>query len=420
MHSFFPVESLSNASQMTFLLPRFLGPLCYIPNGMLLKMDIKLAMIDGTGKPVDIPPTKKVAPCNNTLHSLFKSCRVYLGETLITKNSDNYGYKSYIIDLFSFDGAAKFSWLEGQMYYQDNFGKTLASQTAVGNSGFATRMNLFKNETQSAYHQKTVQVMGRLHTDLNSSETALIPGLGIKLELVFASSDFLIQVPATDTRKYRLTIEQAVLMCPVGQLSDPLFRKIEMKLQKEDARMYITRAEVTNQTIPRGSIFTERLFPGSTLPSKLIFAIIPTENYIGTQTTNPFFFARKFHAPGLGRAGIGDAQDAPPPSGSSSSTSSYVTVGTGGTAGGTLQLQEGEAEQVRGDDDYCYFQRFSLTLNGESVDGFITDLASSREDLVNFIRMHFYMGFMQSRTGNNFTYQEFLNGFFYYVRPFYF
>ncbi len=232
MHSFYPVESLTNATQMTFLLPRFLGPMAYVPSGLLLKLNIKLAMITATGQLVNIPATKLVAPINNTMHSLFKSCRVWLGESLISKNSDNYPYKSYMIDLFSYDGPAKFSWLEGQMFYQDNFGKTLAAQTAVGNSGFATRMNLFKNEAQTAYHQGTVTTMGRLHTDLNSTDAPLIPGLGLKIELTFSSSDFLIQIPTTDRSRYKLTIENAVLQCPVAHLSAPLFRSLELKLKK--------------------------------------------------------------------------------------------------------------------------------------------------------------------------------------------
>ena len=401
--------------------------MAYVPSGLLLKLNIKLAMLSATGQRVNIPAAKIVAPINNTFHSLFKSSRVYLGETLISKNSDNYAYKSYMIDLFSYDGPAKFSWLEGQMFYQDNFGKTLAAQTAVGNSGFATRMNLFKNEAQTAYHQSTVTTMGRLHTDLNSTDAPLIPGLGLRIELTVSSADFLIQVPVGDRNRYTLTIENAVLQCPVAHLSAPLFRSLELKLKKEEASLYITRTEVTNKSIPKGSIFTDRLFAGATLPSKLILTIIPTENYIGTQKSNPFYFARKYKI----SSGPGDIDQSD--NASNSSDSSFVSMenpdvsGTGAsTSTGTGRpnppptvLSDRERAEVQHVDDevaqgenYCFFEKFTLTLNGESVDGFNTDLASSREDMVNFIRLHYYMGFMQSRTGNSFTYEEFLDGFF--------
>lgn len=378
-----------------------------------------MAMVNAAGKSVNIPAAKKVAPVNNTLHTLFKTCRVWLGETLVTKNSDNYPYKSYIIDLFSYDGAAKFSWLEGQMFYQDNFGKTLASQTAVGNAGFATRMNLFKNETQTAYHQGTVTTMGRLHTDLNSTDAPLVPGLGLKVELTFSSSDFVIQVPGTESSRFKISIENAVLQCPVAHLSEPLFRNLELKLKKEDASLYITRTEVTNKSIPQNSIFTDRLFAGATLPSKLLLTIIPTENYIGTQTTNPFYFARKY------KIGPGEHDDNASISSFQSFGSGVAPVGTDGEPvipipGTSTQIPpiaavppQEEMAGLEGDKDYCFFEKFTLTLNGESLDGYNTDLASSREDLVNFVRLHYYMGFMQSRTGNSFTYEEFLEGFFF-------
>ncbi len=50
LQSFYPIESLANASQVTFCLPRFLGPCAYMPSGMLLKMDVKLSMIDPSTK----------------------------------------------------------------------------------------------------------------------------------------------------------------------------------------------------------------------------------------------------------------------------------------------------------------------------------------------------------------------------------
>ena len=97
MNEFFPVESLTNASQVTFVLPHFMGPFCYIPSGMILKVEVKMTM-DGAQGP-NIPAAKKVAPANNTLHTLFRSCRVWLGETLLTKNGENYPFKSYFIDV---------------------------------------------------------------------------------------------------------------------------------------------------------------------------------------------------------------------------------------------------------------------------------------------------------------------------------
>ncbi len=431
MNAFHPLESLTHATQMTFVLPPFLGPNAYIPDRLLLQVDCKLTMIPNatTRKGPNIPPNKTVAPVNNTLHTLFKSCRIWLGETLVTKNGENYAYKSYFLDVLSNDGPAKFSWLEGQMFYQDVFGRTLASQTVVGNSGFGSRMNRFKTPDQSKYHQGTVTMIGKLHSDLSSCETPIIPGLGMRIELSFSSDDFLIQIPKTDRDRYKLTIQRAVVFCPVAQLTPSVFRKMEEKLNREAVRLYLTRTEVTNKSIPPGcSIFTERLFPGCPLPSKLILAFLSTTNYIGTQDTNPFFFQRKFPLPDNFTADLNRRQSTTPLPGTTGTgsagllsnitntlTGATVPPSTSSVPAGTEAEEPEEAGTglLGGDEDSCFIEKISVTLNGDSVDGLETNPASYREDIANFIRLHYYMGFTQSRTGNSLTYESFMNGFFF-------
>ncbi len=191
-HSFHSVESLTNATQMTFNLPRFLGPNSYLPHKLLLKVQVKVIDV-ATGKvPV---AAQQVAPANNILHSLFSSCRIWLGETLITKNPDNYAHRAYFIDLLSFDSMAKYSWLEAQGWYQDVFGTTLANQT-TNNSGFNNRRGRFlldPNVPASEFAPEGAIFMGRLHTDFVSAKCGLIPGLGMRIVLGYSPSTFVLQ-----------------------------------------------------------------------------------------------------------------------------------------------------------------------------------------------------------------------------------
>ncbi len=263
-HVFQSVESLTNARQISFYLPRFLGPNCYLPDKMMLKLHVKIT--DAATN--EVPAADKiVGPVNNFLHSLFSSCRVWLGETLITKNPDNYAFKSYIIDLLSFDGFAKYTWLEAQGYYQDVFGETEAQQTAASNNRFHNRRNRFLKDSSlptSGYAKDGIIIMGRLDTDLVGADCGLIPGLGMRIVLGLASDSFVLQAPAADTSNYKISITNAVLFCPVGTISPDLFRSIEHKLKSEDAKIYLERSEVTNKTIPKGStIFNDNLFPGA-------------------------------------------------------------------------------------------------------------------------------------------------------------
>ncbi len=369
MQSFIPVESLSHARQMTFLLPRFLGPNMYIPDRMLLKLQVALTL-EGAER---IPNAKKVAPINDCFHAIFKSCRIWLGETLLTKNGDNYPFKSYMIDFLSMDSNAKFSWMRGQMWHQDTFGHSLSNQTDLSiNAGFKSRMHRFKNEDQTNYVTHSIPLMGRLHTDLGSANAALCPGLGMKVELVFAPQEFVIQVPEADSGKYKLTVTDATLFCPVAQVSADMFRKIEKNLEEKNMRMYIRKTEVTNKNIPANTeLFVSQLFPGGPLPSKMVLAVLPTASFVGTYHTNPFYFARNF-------------------------THTEQVPGSGQTVTHTT-----------------FIEKVQVTLNGESLDGLDSGITSSSEDMVNFIRLHYYMGFMQSRTGNAVTYQEFCHGFYF-------
>jgi hypothetical protein len=116
---FYPVNSLSGANQIQFVLPRYTGPNTYVCNSMLIEVGLKLTQADGTA----IPKAKSVAPINNIVNSIFKTCRVYVGETLISRCSENYHIKSFIIDLLSYDGEAKFSWLMPQGWHLDTPGK---------------------------------------------------------------------------------------------------------------------------------------------------------------------------------------------------------------------------------------------------------------------------------------------------------
>ncbi len=385
LESFHPVESLTGASQVTFILPRFLGPNCYLPHKMLLHVEVCLEQEGGA----EIPNTKKIAPINNSFHSLFRSCRIWIWETLITKHGENYPFKSYMIDFLSMDSNAKFSWMRGQMWHQDVFGHSLENQTDTSiNTGFKARMHRFKNEDQSAYVKDAIPLMGRLHCDLGSCENGLIPGLGMRVQLGFSSNEFVLQCPESDTSRYKLVIKNAVLLCPVGQLAPDMFKRIERTLKEKRAKMYLTRTEVTNKIIPGNtSLFVDQLFPGAQLPSKMILTLLPTQNYTGTIHTNPFYFARNFSATSIGLGGRGVIAAA---------------AASVAEAAGVLQ-QSGSV----------FVEKVRVTLNGEHVDGLDISKGTLNEDLTNFMRLHYFMGFMTSRTGNTFTYEEFLSGFYF-------
>lgn len=64
-------NSIVGDTGLVFQLPKFSQPNVYLPHDMLLQIDIKISLEDNKA----IPATTVVAPVNNILHSLFKTCR---------------------------------------------------------------------------------------------------------------------------------------------------------------------------------------------------------------------------------------------------------------------------------------------------------------------------------------------------------
>ncbi len=402
--AFHSVESLTNASQVTFICPRFLGPNAYLPHKLMIK--VQLEILDEATNQVPVSG-RRVAPINNSLHSLFSSCRVWLGETLITKSPENYAHKAYIIDLMSFDGFAKYTWLEAQGWFQDVFGPKIENQTSTANQGFENRRRLFLEDAADAtskYATGGIILMGRLHTDLISAECGLVPHLGLKVQLGFSSHEFVLQKPVTDASKYRAVIKNATLFCPVAQINPDAYRQIESKLLKQDAKLYIERSEVTNKSIPlHSTIFVDQLFAGAQLPSRILIGFVQTQNYLGTQTTSPFYFQRKWKKTTPGPGTNADSQ-----------TSTNTNSNSSWLRSTSMPAPPAEqSEQLGGIGTHVFVERVSLTLNGEQVDGLEEGNATEISDTANYVRLHLFLGLLTSTTGNNLTFDEFHRGFFF-------
>ncbi len=433
--SFYPVSTLTNASNITFVMPRFSGPNCYLPHDMLLEVEVVLT--DEDGKTV-VPASKQVAPINNILHSLFRTCRVYLNDCLITKAPENYAFKAYMIDVLSFSTDAKFSWLQGQGFYRDNFMMPITGNNI--NNGWEDRQKLFRNQADTAYTLEPVTFKGRLHTDLGSCYTGILPGIGIKIELGLSSHDFVLHTTPNETAKMKLLIDKAALHIPVATLSKEMYTSIETKLDKTPASMYMRRSEVTNKNIPGNSQnYCENLFQGSNLPCKIILTLLPTTSYLGSKSTSPFEFQRNlavyssafeedydddFERVPAEEGASGrkrkrslftrESTPAPPPVDEEVACLYFICIythknkylffifqtQTEGTVGATPAASD------------LFIESINLTLNGESLDG-LDSTATYATDVGNFVRLHTVLGNMNTRGGNELALQEFNRGYFF-------
>ena len=70
--------------------------------------------------------------------------------------------------------------------------------------------------------------------------------------------------------------------------------------------------------------------------------------------------------------------------------------------------------RVKEGDKVIFLEKISLTLNGKSVDGW-DSTATENRDVMNFIRLHHFLGFTKTGSGNNLTMDEFMKGCFFAV-----
>ena len=89
----------------------------------------------GTGNDL-VRANAKVAPINNTLHSIFDNVQVSLNHKVISSSNNMYTYISYLSDLLDKSQEEKDSYMTAQLWYENGaFNSTDPKQ----NSGFAKR-----------------------------------------------------------------------------------------------------------------------------------------------------------------------------------------------------------------------------------------------------------------------------------------
>jgi len=144
----------------------------------------------------DLAETDYTAVVNNLLHSLFSQCTMYLNGTQITQATELYPYRAYIETLLSYGNDAASShrtmpfWLidEGNMLGGDC---SIPEQT--NNGGFCSRWKRLKES-------QTVEMYGRLHSDICNVPLFLLNGVKIQIKLTKAKKAFYLLSNRADTK----------------------------------------------------------------------------------------------------------------------------------------------------------------------------------------------------------------------------
>lgn len=297
---------LAGAKKLRFVLPAFSGPFIYLLQHHFLSLKLRMVLNDGSpipnipgaeGQPGRIP---EIAPVNNIVNSCFSSVRVQLNNYDLNPSTNNYPWKAYIADLLSYSVEAKDSYLTQGGWYEDLDMAFEYPTLSSLNTGFESRRHLFLTEDEKHFSTDPIQLCARLHIDLESMTTGILPGIETIITCNYASDDLRLLTSEKDWNEVNnvtLQIVEAQFVCPVGELHPKVWENLEHRItSKEQALIHYVMTSITTITIPTGSnSFDGPLFPtAADLPNRIFAFILDNEQLSGDRFRNPFLFRRKF------------------------------------------------------------------------------------------------------------------------------
>jgi hypothetical protein len=243
----------------------------------------KLMREDGT----DLPDTDYTAGINNLLHSLFSQCTIYLNGTLATQANELYPYRLYIETLLTHSTDAANS-PRKMAFWQLDEGDMLAGVCShpaeASNSGFCSRWNQLKDS-------QTVEMYGRLHSDICNVPLYLLSGVKIQIKLTKANKSFYLLSNKADSKATFKFQEVPLYAKGVRPAPSILASHTETPLKGYPARYNFTRVELKTFTFAKVSqpLSIDNAVLG-VLPKRLLFTMLRNTDFLGTEDSNPFKF----------------------------------------------------------------------------------------------------------------------------------
>ena len=365
-NTYLPVNSIGSGivDRITFNLPAYSSATVYDLSSLLVEMTVQIVDKDGNLPSSDI----RIANICGA-QSFFSDVKYYLNDVLINPNSSLYHYKSYLKNLLTYSKEYKESVLGLEGYSEDTGGEL--QNVSDENEGFNTRLAEFANLDEFydviSYKKDGAHYLINVSPDLQST---IINGVSIRIEFTPNSPDVCLfgkkatVVPSAGgasgtkyeaIKGYKFLIKNISLHALSHDLRGEVYEEIQSNLQKEPISLSFRRFDAIPYIVGKGvdSYISDVLFPSSQMvPSRAFFFLVPSENFTGDLSKNPYDF----------------------------------------------QLSVVDAK----------IKKFSITLAGQEIDGLVSTQ--------NFGKMAFYrlqkmLGLLDSGFSTGITYEMFSQGF---------
>ncbi len=168
--------------------------------------------------------------------------------------------------------------------------------------GFFHRADLFSTGDGKGknrkYHGKPVSIYSKVFTDFSSCQLPLISGVACRLEMQLNDPSFYMFTKDADasTKKYKLELVGATLICPIKTLNSGLAIDLEKRLHDSPITYHLERVEVKRISIPASlqSVTSDSLMTSSINPDRVLILPISSKIYDGGYGTNPFECCSEF------------------------------------------------------------------------------------------------------------------------------
>lgn len=242
-------------------------------------IQIKAKVLNGND--TNLANAARVVPAPNFLHSLISQVDLALNGVLISSSENTYGYRAIIESLLGLSKGGKETFMSASLFHQDTAGH-LDDTNGNDNPGMSARK-------ARAAESKTIDMFGKLHTDLGGCNRYIIPGVDIKIRLVPSKAAF--HIISNGDNVYKTTITHASLFVRRVKVNPAVFLAHEKALTRGTAKYPIKRAVLKTFSIARGqsSQVIDNIFQ-SQLPTKLVIGIVKSTSFLGHRNENPFNF----------------------------------------------------------------------------------------------------------------------------------
>ena len=221
---------------------------------------------------------------NLLLHTLFSRVDCKLN-TLVTANVDTYPYKAYLETILSHGSASSKSWLQAELYEEDNPCNDNYDPTVGGAQPGIKKRNARIKES------RTFQLIGRPHVDIFMQDKYLLPGVDIDLKFTKSPTQFHL-LGGTALKRVRVEIISALLLVRSVKVNPGVSLAHIEELQKDIPAKYpLRRGIVTTFVVPAGtqSFSRENLIIGQ-LPRRVFLGLVTNSTFNSNGKQNPFNF----------------------------------------------------------------------------------------------------------------------------------